>query len=102
MKDLPESEDEIAQWCRDQFVTKVNIMYFTDFSTWSKIQLREANRKKKRFILTHSNRGSVIQDALLDKHIAADTFPGQKEQNIGRPIKSLAVSLLKTFPWLHP
>nr|CAA90019.1 1-acyl-sn-glycerol-3-phosphate acyltransferase [Brassica napus] len=54
MKDLPESEDEIAQWCRDQFVTK---------------------------------------DALLDKHIAADTFAGQKEQNIGRPIKSLAVVL---------
>nr|ABM92334.2 1-acylglycerol-3-phosphate acyltransferase [Brassica juncea] len=52
MKDLPEPEDEIAQWCRDQFVAK---------------------------------------DALLDKHIAADTFPGQKEQNIGRPVKSLAV-----------
>ncbi|KAH0874030.1 hypothetical protein HID58_071392, partial [Brassica napus] len=52
MKDLPESDDAIAQWCRDQFVAK---------------------------------------DALLDKHIAADTFPGQKEHNIGRPIKSLAV-----------
>jgi lysophosphatidic acid acyltransferase/lysophosphatidylinositol acyltransferase len=54
MKDLPESDDAIAQWCRDQFVAK---------------------------------------DALLDKHIAADTFPGQQEQNIGRPIKSLAVVL---------
>ncbi|KAF8095783.1 hypothetical protein N665_0322s0004 [Sinapis alba] len=54
MKDLPESDEAIAQWCIDQFVAK---------------------------------------DALLDKHIAAGTFPGQQEQNIGRPIKSLAVVL---------
>ncbi|KAL0725488.1 hypothetical protein Bca4012_040087 [Brassica carinata] len=54
MKDLPESDEAIAQWCIDQFVAK---------------------------------------DALLDKHIAADTFSGQQEQNIGRPIKSLAVVL---------
>ncbi|WZY87691.1 hypothetical protein YC2023_044426 [Brassica napus] len=54
MKDLPESDEAIAQWCINQFVAK---------------------------------------DALLDKHIAADTFPGQQEQNIGRPIKSLAVVL---------
>ena len=26
MKDLPESDDAIAQWCRDQFVAKVKIM----------------------------------------------------------------------------
>ncbi|KAJ4905076.1 1-acyl-sn-glycerol-3-phosphate acyltransferase 2 [Raphanus sativus] len=54
MKDLPESDEAIAQWCINQFVAK---------------------------------------DALLDEHIAADTFPGQQEQNIGRPIKSLAVVL---------
>ncbi|KAF2605469.1 hypothetical protein F2Q70_00026635 [Brassica cretica] len=54
MKDLPESDEAIAQWCIDQFVAK---------------------------------------DALLDKHIAADTFSHQQEQNIGRPMKSLAVVL---------
>ena len=98
MKDLPESEDEISQWCRDQFVAKVNIMYLLIFP----LESREEAKRKKKLILTHSDLGSVVQDALLDKHIAADTFPGQKEQNIGRPIKSLAVSLIKAFPWLHP
>ena len=45
---------------------------------------------------THSSHlGSVVQDALLDKHIAADTFSHQQEQNIGRPMQSLAVSLSK-------
>ncbi|CAG7905426.1 unnamed protein product [Brassica rapa] len=63
MKDLPESDEAIAQWCINQFVAK---------------------------------------DALLDKHIAADTFPGQQEQNIGRPIKSLAVSFPKhSFGSIH-
>ncbi|XP_010524157.1 PREDICTED: 1-acyl-sn-glycerol-3-phosphate acyltransferase 2 [Tarenaya hassleriana] len=52
MKELPESDDGVAQWCRDQFVAK---------------------------------------DALLDKHIAEDTFSDQEEQNIGRPVKSLVV-----------
>ncbi|KAF3558657.1 hypothetical protein F2Q69_00014860 [Brassica cretica] len=35
----------------------------------------------------------VAKDALLNKHIAADTFSHQQEQNIGRPMKSLAVVL---------
>lgn len=52
MKDLPESEDAVAQWCRDTFVAK---------------------------------------DALLDKHIAEDTFGDQELQAMGRPIKSLLV-----------
>lgn len=52
MKDLPESEDAVAQWCRDTFVAK---------------------------------------DALLDKHIAEDTFADQESQDMGRPIKSLLV-----------
>lgn len=52
MKDLPESEDAVAQWCRDAFVAK---------------------------------------DALLDKHIAEDTFADQELQDMGRPIKSLLV-----------
>lgn len=37
MKDLPESDDGIAQWCRDLFVAKVNVMYvlvFPLFSYW--------------------------------------------------------------------
>ncbi|PON91683.1 Phospholipid/glycerol acyltransferase [Trema orientale] len=52
MKDLPESDDAVAQWCRDRFVAK---------------------------------------DALLDKHIAEDTFSDQELQDTGRPIKSLVV-----------
>ncbi|KAJ9181122.1 hypothetical protein P3X46_009286 [Hevea brasiliensis] len=52
MKDLPETDDAVAQWCRDIFVAK---------------------------------------DALLDKHIAKDTFSDQELQDIGRPIKPLVV-----------
>ncbi|KAE9590744.1 putative 1-acylglycerol-3-phosphate O-acyltransferase [Lupinus albus] len=52
MKELPETDDSVAQWCRDIFVAK---------------------------------------DALLDKHIAEDTFSDQEFQDIGRPIKSLVV-----------
>ncbi|OVA12264.1 Phospholipid/glycerol acyltransferase [Macleaya cordata] len=52
MKELPETEDGVAQWCRDIFVAK---------------------------------------DALLDKHIAEDTFGDQQLQDTGRPIKSLVV-----------
>ncbi|GMY14181.1 1-acyl-sn-glycerol-3-phosphate acyltransferase 2 [Fagus crenata] len=52
MKDLPESDDAVAQWCKDIFVAK---------------------------------------DALLDKHVAEDTFGDQELQDTGRPIKSLLV-----------
>ncbi|KOM34152.1 hypothetical protein LR48_Vigan02g030200 [Vigna angularis] len=52
MKDLPEENEAVAQWCRDIFVAK---------------------------------------DALLDKHIAEDTFSGQELQDTGRPVKSLVV-----------
>ncbi|KAM7271680.1 hypothetical protein ACFE04_030894 [Oxalis oulophora] len=52
MKDLPETEDAVAQWCKDVF---------------------------------------VVKDALLDKHIAEDTFSDLPLQDIGRPIKSLLV-----------
>ncbi|KAM7263206.1 hypothetical protein ACFE04_000889 [Oxalis oulophora] len=52
MKDLPETEEAVAQWCKDIFVAK---------------------------------------DALLDKHIAEDTFSDLPLQDIGRPIKSLLV-----------
>ncbi|KAK7336589.1 hypothetical protein VNO77_17135 [Canavalia gladiata] len=52
MKELPETDDAVAQWCRDIFVAK---------------------------------------DALLDKHIAEDTFSDQELQDTGRPIKSLLV-----------
>ncbi|KAF7804099.1 1-acyl-sn-glycerol-3-phosphate acyltransferase 2 [Senna tora] len=52
MKELPETDEAVAQWCRDIFVAK---------------------------------------DALLDKHIAEDTFSDQQLQNTGRPIKSLLV-----------
>ena len=34
------------------------------------------------------------QDALLDKHVAEDTFGDQELQNTGRPIKSLLVRYL--------
>ncbi|XP_020212123.1 1-acyl-sn-glycerol-3-phosphate acyltransferase 2 isoform X1 [Cajanus cajan] len=52
MKELPETDEAVAQWCRDIFVAK---------------------------------------DALLDKHIAEDTFSDQELQDTGRPIKSLLV-----------
>ncbi|XP_038694455.1 1-acyl-sn-glycerol-3-phosphate acyltransferase 2-like isoform X2 [Tripterygium wilfordii] len=52
MKDLPETDEAVAQWCREMFVAK---------------------------------------DALLDKHLAADTFSGQEQQDIDRPLKSLVV-----------
>ncbi|OIW11446.1 hypothetical protein TanjilG_26812 [Lupinus angustifolius] len=54
MKELPETDESVAQWCRDVFVAK---------------------------------------DALLDKHIAEDTFSGQESQDSGRPIKSLVVAI---------
>lgn len=34
---------------------------------------------------------AVFQDALLDKHVAEDTFSDQELQDTGRPIKSLLV-----------
>ncbi|GKV25757.1 hypothetical protein SLEP1_g35151 [Rubroshorea leprosula] len=52
MNELPETDDAVAQWCRDVFVAK---------------------------------------DALLDKHVAEDTFSGQELQHIGRPLKPLLV-----------
>ncbi|KAK7285558.1 hypothetical protein RJT34_20333 [Clitoria ternatea] len=52
MKELPETDEAVAQWCRDIFVAK---------------------------------------DALLDKHIAEDTFSNEELQHTGRPIKSLLV-----------
>ncbi|GLT39727.1 hypothetical protein SLA2020_139030 [Shorea laevis] len=52
MSELPETDEAIAQWCRDVF---------------------------------------VVKDALLDKHVAEDTFSGQELQNIGRPLKPLLV-----------
>ncbi|PIA53528.1 hypothetical protein AQUCO_00900247v1 [Aquilegia coerulea] len=55
MKELPETDDGVAQWCKDVFVAK---------------------------------------DALLDKHLAEDTFGDQDFQDIGRPIKSLLVGEL--------
>ncbi|KAF9664712.1 hypothetical protein SADUNF_Sadunf16G0046700 [Salix dunnii] len=52
MKELPETDDGIAQWCKDVFVAK---------------------------------------DALLDKHMAEDTFSAQELQDHGRPKTSLVV-----------
>ncbi|XP_061955803.1 1-acyl-sn-glycerol-3-phosphate acyltransferase 2-like [Populus nigra] len=52
MKELPETDDSVAQWCKDIFVAK---------------------------------------DALLDKHMADDTFSAQELQDHGRSKKSLVV-----------
>ncbi|XP_047156404.1 1-acyl-sn-glycerol-3-phosphate acyltransferase 2-like [Vigna umbellata] len=52
MKEMPETDEAVAQWCRDIFVAK---------------------------------------DALLDKHMAEDTFSDKELQDAGRPIKSLLV-----------
>ncbi|XP_042491978.1 1-acyl-sn-glycerol-3-phosphate acyltransferase 2 isoform X2 [Macadamia integrifolia] len=54
MKELPETDDAVAQWCRDIFVAK---------------------------------------DALLDKHLAENTFGDEQLQDTGRPMKSLLVSI---------
>ena len=54
MNELPETDEAVAQWCRDLFVAK---------------------------------------DALLDKHIAEDTFSGLELQDAHRPMKSLVVAL---------
>lgn len=54
MKELPETDDAIAQWCRDMFVAK---------------------------------------DALIDKHVAEDTFSNEELQDLGRPVKSLLVAI---------
>ncbi|AES81394.1 putative 1-acylglycerol-3-phosphate O-acyltransferase [Medicago truncatula] len=54
MNELPETDEAVAQWCRDIFVAK---------------------------------------DALLDKHVAEDTFSDQELQDSRRPIKPLAVAL---------
>ncbi|KAH6818797.1 lysophosphatidyl acyltransferase 2 [Perilla frutescens var. frutescens] len=51
MRDLPETGDDVAQWCKNAFVAK---------------------------------------DALLDKHIAENSF-GEQPQDLGRPVKSLLV-----------
>ncbi|XP_004493527.1 1-acyl-sn-glycerol-3-phosphate acyltransferase 2 [Cicer arietinum] len=58
MNELPETDEAVAQWCRDLFVAK---------------------------------------DALLDKHIAEDTFSDQELQVTRRPIKSLVVALSWAF-----
>lgn len=52
MSELPETDEAVAQWCKDVFVAK---------------------------------------DALLDKHVAADTFSDQELQDTSRPLKSLLV-----------
>ncbi|XP_043693108.1 1-acyl-sn-glycerol-3-phosphate acyltransferase 2-like isoform X2 [Telopea speciosissima] len=54
MKELPETNDAVAQWCRDLFVAK---------------------------------------DALLDKHLAENTFGDQQLQHMGRPMKSLLIAI---------
>ncbi|KAH6826102.1 lysophosphatidyl acyltransferase 2 [Perilla frutescens var. hirtella] len=51
IRDLPETDDDVAQWCKNAFVAK---------------------------------------DALLDKHIAENSF-GEQPQDLGRPVKSLLV-----------
>ncbi|KAI5392707.1 1-acyl-sn-glycerol-3-phosphate acyltransferase 2 [Lathyrus oleraceus] len=58
MKELPETDEAVAQWCKDIFVAK---------------------------------------DALLDKHIADDTFSDLELQDTRRPIKPLAVALSWAF-----
>ncbi|XP_057784673.1 1-acyl-sn-glycerol-3-phosphate acyltransferase 2-like [Salvia miltiorrhiza] len=51
MSDLPTTDEDVAQWCKDAFVAK---------------------------------------DALIDMHIAKNSF-GEQRQDIGRPVKSLLV-----------
>ncbi|XP_058072298.1 1-acyl-sn-glycerol-3-phosphate acyltransferase PLS1-like isoform X2 [Magnolia sinica] len=70
MKELPQTDDAVAQWCRDLFVAK---------------------------------------DALLDKHLAEDTFGDREFRPTGRPKKPLLVviswscllmfSAFKFFTW---
>lgn len=38
MKELPETDDAVAQWCRDQFVVKVSFT-FSSCSSYMALQL---------------------------------------------------------------
>ncbi|KAJ0100082.1 hypothetical protein Patl1_20570 [Pistacia atlantica] len=64
MKELPDSDDAVAQWCKDVFVAKMQGLSGVMFTK-----------------LTVD-----AYDALLDKHNAEDTFSDQELQEIPRPV----------------
>lgn len=119
MKEMPETDDAVSQWCKDLFVAKVHTMLsfsvvFTWYHNYAKLKcsFMEIRGQLAIWTLTSKSRTNLpgyelnfssvflwlsaclllaYQDALLDKHIAEDTFSDQELQDTGRPIKSLLV-----------
>lgn len=88
MKDLPTTDEDVAQWCKDAFVAKVhhshlNNVHLRSFPYFPPIKLKS---------ILHSAYESN-QDTLLDKHELENSF-GEQRTEIGRPVKSLLVYLL--------
>ncbi|KAA3466731.1 1-acyl-sn-glycerol-3-phosphate acyltransferase 2-like [Gossypium australe] len=97
MKQLPETDEAVAQWCKDIFVEKVSTItteqFILDFygnAAKSIAAVRKnATRKGRSYDATFSG---ICNDKLFDKHIAEDTFSDQPSQDMGRrPINSLLV-----------
>lgn len=80
MQELPATADGIAQWCKDVFVTKVG-------SSMMKICLRLWPSLIHGLVLPNH------QDAFLENYRTKDMFGNLPVQDIGRPKKSLLVSL---------
>ena len=117
MKELPETDDGVAQWCKDIFVAKVGIaIQLVLFSAalfcnctcilYETLKCKEhdvdltviCSRDWCSTIYIATSNCIIVacchleyQDALLDKHMTEDTFSDQELQDLGRPKKSLVV-----------
>jgi lysophosphatidic acid acyltransferase / lysophosphatidylinositol acyltransferase len=83
MSELPQTDDEVAQWCRDLFVAKA-WFYLNCF-----IGFQETRYQSNELLLSLLS-FLKWQDALLDKHIADGSF-GNEVRPLGCPVKSLVV-----------
>lgn len=83
MQELPTTADGVAQWCKDVFVTKVGLSIWKLIFGWGLLSFMN-------FIY------SLLlntQDAFLENYRTKDLFSNLPLQDIGRPKKSLFVSL---------
>lgn len=85
MKDLPESDEAVAQWCKDIFVVKVSFCLF--------IYMYIIYFFIKALIKSYISLYLHLQDDVLDKHRELNTFPDSELVDIGRPLKSLVVTI---------
>ncbi|MFQ6652689.1 hypothetical protein Gotur_024441 [Gossypium turneri] len=97
MKQLPETDEAVAQRCKDIFVEKMitttTEQFILDFygnAAESIAAVRQnATRKGRSYVATFSG---ICNDKLFNKHIAEDTFSDQPSQDMDRrPIDSLLV-----------